>query len=401
MNNLLICSKSNDELPRIFDIYQEIKENCLPEESNFVSTLLNWFGKTRGLKFNPKKKIQEDLFTFLYDLTKNSHSFGWPLSRWEKMKSTGRIIEQYIKHCVDEVNQLAPLKIDKIITKFGKNCLFNEMINVAGFYSKVTKAELDKSRPLEMKEIVELSEKNSTNALRIFNQDVKDAFFSHQIVGEVESHLKNGINNHFRTLWLENAQNSESYCQNIFNSCFKWIKAEMICSDTIDEATLKERYIESVNLYLEHAKGTKKLQVLSFFSASNIDLLSKIYPQFENILIEIGDIVEKKTMQETLVVDQERKKIQKIGAYKLKLLTIENTIHRLSEEITQRKIQCDKSDEFDQIREMNLSILGIKCKNEFKKEFRKKFIESLDNSMKHEIYQFREYECQLKELMKE
>jgi hypothetical protein len=243
--------------------------------------------------------------------------------------------------------------------------------------------------------LVKISEQHSQNALRMWTQHIKDACFSSHVVGEIESHLKNGINSNFRTIWLENSQISETYCHHIFDSCFKWVKVLFLCPDDgMTALQIKSRFNESIDVYLSNAKGTRKLQVLSFCTANYIEMLINIYPHHKDKLEDIANAIERRAIYETEKLDNERKKIQKVAAYTLKLQTIENTVHRLSVEITHRKLQCDKSADFFACRDDRLQKLGMAKFDG--NETRRKFIESLEDSMKTEISLFHVFEKKLR-----
>lgn len=246
MRSLLICTKlesKKETSVHAYDIFKEISQYCKPKKVNttsgeelseypFISCIVNWFGKSHGMMYYGKP-ARDDIWAFVNNLTLVL-KFGWPLSRWNRMKPTGTVVKEYIHHCVSEANKLSNIYTSvnvyqNIISKFGKAFLNQEMVNATKFYVKATRAELDKNVPLEMHEFMERSEMHTQNALRMFTQSIAEALFSHQVVGEIETQMKTGINTNFRPIWRENGQISENYCQKIFDSCFKWVTAEVDC----------------------------------------------------------------------------------------------------------------------------------------------------------------------------
>ena len=399
MRSLLICTRgNNDSIPRVFDIFDEIRDITIPSNSPFISCLLNWFGKTLGLKLFPSQKYSKDILACVNEIT-SPLCFHWPINRWSRMKPNGPLVNSFIKNFLTQINVIAPPSIDKIILNFSREILNEEMLNATSFYEKAQRSELDKSNPFEMDEFVSLSEKHFQNSLRIFTQSTCEALFSYQIIGEVENYLQNALNTHFRNIWLENSQNSEDYCQNIFESCFKWVKALIDSRDDQEIKNIKERFFESLKIYLQHAKGTKKYQVMCFCSKIYVDIISSLDSKFDSICEEIMFFVEEEAMKENLKINKLRVFLQTIGEMNMKLQLIENTIHRLTEGISAKKIQQLKAEEFYEERNAKLNLLGVKLTND-NKEIRNRFIQSEEASLKEEINQFREIESAFKKYRK-
>jgi hypothetical protein len=399
MRSLLICTRGNDTVPRIFDIFEEIRETSIPSNTPFISCLLNWFGKTLGIKLFPKQRNHEDLWACVNELT-SPLSFHWPINRWSRMKPDGPLVISFIKSFLIQMNALVTTpSIERICSIFTRDLLNEEMINATNFYAKAQSSELDKTNPFEMEEFVMKSEKHFQNSLRIFTQSTCEALFNHQVIGEVENYLQYSIHNHFRNLWLENSQNSEDYCQNIFESCFKWVKALIGSTDKPTESEIKNRFQESLKIYLQHAKGTKKFQVLCFCTKIYLDIISSLYPKFQKVCDSIMYDVDELTMEENIKMNEKRIFLQNSREMNMKLQLIENTIHRLNEGISARKIQQIKSDEFFEQRNTKLLCLGVKLSNE-NQEIRNRFIKSEESSLKEEIQQFREIDQTLEEYKK-
>eukprot|EP01080_Neovahlkampfia_damariscottae_P007427 gene7427-11750_t len=398
MRSLLICTRGNNEIPRVFDIFEEIRETSIPSNTPFISCLLNWFGKSLGLKLFPSQKHADDIWACVNEIT-SPLCFHWPINRWSRMKPNGSLVSSFITSFLSQINVISPPTIEKIISNFSREMLNEELQSTAKFYANAQRLELDQSNPLEMEDFVKKSEKHFQNSLRIFTQSTCEALFSHQVIGEVENYLANAITSHFRNLWLENSQNSEDYCQNIFESCFKWVKA-LIDSRDFKEMNIKERFLESIDIYLQFAKGTKKYQVMCFCSKIYVDIITSLEPKIQSIADEIMNLIEEEAMNQNEKINEKRKYLQHVGELNMQLQIIENTIHRLTESITARKVQLLLTEEFYQERNLKLNSLGVKLTND-DKETRNRYIQSEESSLKEEIQQFREIEKQLKEYQKQ
>jgi hypothetical protein len=157
-----------------------------------------------------------------------------------------------------------------------------------------------------------------------------------------------------------------------------------------------------LEVYLKNSRGTRKLAVMSFCSTQYTDMIIKIYPELKPVTHQILTYVEHKVIQETLKYEDQRLFLQKTGALKMKLQTIENTIHRLTEEINARKQQAELSDAWYTLRGNMLERLGVymsKSINEKWSNIRQMFIVSAENSLKQEVAQFREFDNQLRALV--
>lgn len=141
---------------------------------------------------------------------------------------------------------------------------------------------------------------------------------------------------------------------------------------------------------------------MSFCSAQYTDMIVKVYPELKPVTHKILTYVEHKVIQETLKHEHHREFLQKAGALKMKLQTIENTIHRLTEEINARKQQAELSDAWYTLRANILERLGVymsKAIDEKWSNIRQMFIVSAENSLKQEVSQFREFDNQLRDLV--
>jgi hypothetical protein len=178
---------------------------------------------------------------------------------------------------------------------------------------------------------------------RSFTQSIKPALFNHHVVDELEIQLKSGINNNFRPLWRENARHSENYSQSIFDSCFKWIRAQGDCHN--DGLQFKQEFVkrfnESLDIYLNNARGTRTHFVMNFCSKQYLQMVSDMYPDMTDVCDELLVHIEQMTMKNTLLIDKQRSYLQRLTGIRLKLLTIENAIERLREEIFTRSQQME------------------------------------------------------------
>jgi hypothetical protein len=403
MRSLLVCTSSEQETHlQAYDVLNEasqLKTKFL-DESPFLSCLVNWFGKIHGILMPPNvSEFRSDLWSFVQDVN-YVLNFGWPMSRWERMKPFGPVCAKYVGHCVNECNKRhnSVNVYEKIISKFGREFLNQEMEAATEFYRRAVSAELNTAVPLEMEQLVQVSEMHAESALRSFSQSVSPALFCHQVIDEYERHLKQGINTIFRPIWRENGQNSENYCQQIFDSCFKWAKAEYDCPSK-PATEFKKRFFDnfhhSLKLYMDNAKGTRKYQIMSFCSKLYLDMILQIYPDMKHICEKISLYVEHQTMQQNVEMDKERTVLQKLSGYNLRLITVENAIQRLREEIQARTEQAKKSDEFQSLMEDKLEKMNLKKKS--KKEWRvlrQLFIDSACIQLEQELQRKQELEAQ-------
>ncbi|EFC40951.1 F-box domain-containing protein [Naegleria gruberi] len=392
MPSLLVCSmdtstKVSNSSNRtssieLDDLMLEIKDRISENKNqslNFMSVLLNWFGKIHGITVNmnnfARLSYDDELWCFVNDIS-SKLQFGWSISRWDQVKSNGETCRHYLEHCVAESNQTRQSDItnghmldngsvlyEKILNDFAKALLEKQMQKSIEFYQRAVKADLNPACPLEMEAIVKLSEMNAEAAIRMFTQTVAPACFPSQVIEEVEQLLKHGINNNFRILWRENARNSENYCQQVWEACFKWMKAEFDCpGDKEDFCTLFEsRFFSSLNVYLQNAIGTRKIFVMNFCSKQYLeDYIIPTHPSIRELCHNIMGAVEALTLQETIEVDKNRSQLQKLSAIRLKLLTIENNMERLKEEIHVREEDMRVSEEQSGVIEDRMKRLGLK-----------------------------------------
>ncbi|KAL9653166.1 hypothetical protein ABK040_006382 [Willaertia magna] len=418
--------EDNNNIEEEINVYDlllnEVKyqNNHNNNNNRFISLLLNWFGKIHGINiknFLHNTINQDDLWCFINDIT-SKLQFGSLLSRWNLLKSNGTTCKQYLEHVVKETNRRrnnfinnnngnnntivmnnnnsSNILYEKILTKFAKSLLKQEMQKSLEFYKRAVKEELNPSSPLEMEELVKLSEMHAETSIRMFTQSIASACFQSQMIEQVEQLLKHGINNNFRILWRENARNSEEFCQQVWNACFKWMKAEFDCPSYLPSSALnnnnnnntlnhsqngnnilnngmngseidfcqvfESRFFNSLNVYLDNAKGTKKIFIMNFCSKQYIeDLILPLYSsnEMKEKCHSILSIIENMTLTSTIKIDLQRTHLQKLSTIKLKLLTIENTIERLKEEIKIRKEEIRKSEEQSAIIEDRMNILEM------------------------------------------
>jgi hypothetical protein len=124
------------------------------------------------------------------------------------------------------------------------------------------------------------------------------------------------------------------------------------------------------------------------------------YPESKNLANEILDMVDKVVIKETLIIDNERSFLQKRCGLKTKLQSIENTIHRLNQEIIEIKNQELNSNLWYSIRDENLKKLKIKVNENVHQLLKSKYINSLKKNLELEVLQYREFDIQLKNLKK-
>ncbi|KAF0974554.1 hypothetical protein FDP41_006586 [Naegleria fowleri] len=433
MPSLLVCSlhtaspsqssSSPKENVEIYDLLDEIRHIIVHNKNqslNFLSIILNWFGKIHGINLNVKnisnESYDEDLWCFVNDIT-SKLQFGWSISRWDRIKSNGEICKLFFSKCVSETNEHRTTNIthgnlfvdgnmfyENIQNKFAKTLLEKEMQRSLEFYQRAVKADLNPANPLEMEEIVKLSEMHAEAAIRMFTQTVAPACFSSQTIEEVEQSLKHGINNNFRILWRENARNSENYCQEVWEATFKWMKAEFESPSTHDDFCnlFESRFFSSLTLYLQNAIGTRKIFVMNFCSKQYLeDYIIPVYPCIRNICQNIMAAVEGLTFQETVEIDKQRSQLQKLSAIRLKLLTIENTIDRLKEEIHVREEDLKKSEEQSGVIEDRMKRLGLKYEKSLLgkvSSIRKLYIESASLSLQNNIELHKKFDAEYEQL---
>lgn len=436
-----------DLLTEIHSFAKQYPRDRYLEDMPFMSCMTNWFGKLHALYYTPPNSMDEssltpvspsitandgllnqlntqtqhqnshemihtlrsDIWTFVNDLA-HTLNFGWPLGRWLRMRPYGDVCAKYMEHCVNEANKrpsrmVSVNRYDKIISKFGRGFLNAEMQAATEFYRRALHEELNKAVPLEMHELVNLSEMHADSALRTFTQSVSPGLFCHQVIDDMETNLKQAINTDFRPLWRENGQNSENYCQQIFDSCFKWAKAEYDCPSKPNEEfkrTFAQKFDQSLQMYIENARGTRKFQVMSFFCRQYIDLIVQIYPDMKFLCDRILLHVEHRTMQGTVELDKERSFLQKLSRLKLKRITLENSLQRLKEEITARQLQSEKSEQYQLVVENKLEKLGILCKQRKKwSSVRALFVDSCKMAIEQDLQKKLETETQISQLQQE
>jgi hypothetical protein len=414
MRSVLFCTyDQTTEKIKTNDIFKEIQEAVFPKKMNeisysvlneykLISILSNWFGNIISISWNEDNiDLQTDIRSILSNINLNLN-FGLSLTKWNRMTPIGFVLSSYISHCVGELNfNMDSLNIDdykKIIENFGKKTLQKEAIRCVDIYSKLLNEEI-KARPLEMTEIVELNESYTKDTLSAFNHSIKDCLIPHQIVGEFETLIKISINNSFRNIFNDNSTNSENFCYDVFDSCFKWINAELVCGSKKFHQNLYQDFFESLAIYLKNSVGTKKFQVLEFSTKNYTEKILSSFPELKKLIEKIINDVDLILIKETLKIDTERSFLQKRGGLKLKLQSIENTIHRLNEEILEMSNQKINSKEWYVMRNENLSLLKIVHKDDSEDD-RNKYLTSLKNNLGVEIKCFRQFEYTLKNLKK-
>jgi hypothetical protein len=390
----------------------------------FSSCLVNWFGKVHGMSVNPSQQVDDayrsNVWTFLNSVLLEL-GFGWPLSRWDRLRPTGPLCRSYFDFLINGENKFRSgafvltanvghtprtsiTQYDKTMFKFARQMLAMEMESSIEFYRRATESELSAAHPLEMQDLVQISEMHATSALRTFTQSIKPALFNHHIVDELEIQLKSGINNCFRPLWRENARHSENYSQSIFDSCFKWIRAQGDCHND-DDVQFKQgfvkRFQESLEIYLNNARGTRTHFVMNFCSKQYIQMVAEMYPDMTDICDALQNEVEQTTMQHTMEIDRQRSFLQRITGIRLKLLTIENATERLREEIWVRTQQMQPCEEWNNVvRDRFHIITGRDIDVKRYDQARRVFIESAQQQLEHELEQYEHFKQELKGMTK-
>ncbi|KAL0486500.1 hypothetical protein AKO1_012013 [Acrasis kona] len=379
----------------------------VPPQSNFASCLVNWFGKLHGIvtTSNQNERYRHDLWTFVHDVI-HPLRLSWPLSRWDGVRPTGVLVKQYIEfininenksHSAAFVNERSHVvRYDKPISEFAKKILSDNVVSFTEFYTRATNCELNPSEPLEMRQLVQVSEMHARYALQAFMNQSKTALFFHRTIEDFETLLKARINDNFRPLWRTNSRYSENYCNTIFDCCFKWIRAQCDCPrDEIDVNEFVEHFRESLSLFLENSRGTRTYFVMSFCASQSLQMVSGTHPHLAGICEQLMTEVERASIEYATKVEQERNILQRLTGYRLKLLTFENTIDRLNEDIEARSKQLELCELHDDI--LCERVSHLTCGQVDRERYgarRRLFIENAKTHLEHVKAQYQDHRKQ-------
>jgi len=385
----------------------------------FVEYCLTWFGRTRTLRFTSSNTHSDSqLRRFSRELIAELQKvclplkFSFPLSRWNSLAPTGSLVADFILWTVRQTvrsQSFAPAGtqepcIYKMLKHFGNRQLQGEVDRLVELYTRATREELQGHAPLEMRELVNFSETHAHNALKTFNINVQDALFPSTTVDQTISLLKCGINNNFRSLWIQNADNSAVLCEKIFESTFKWIEAEKECPSSSGLANFVPQFVKSLEVYTHLAQGTRKYTVLSFFSVQALTNFSTTFPEKREDCLALISLVENKSIAHTLAIDAERARLQKLSALRLKILSVGLSIERLQKEILVRRKEEEESAECIEQVTFRMQQLNVIPSRDHKGEgannanlVREQLILNCEQALKMEKTEKRKYELELME----